>query len=84
MDFKCKYKSCILMISFPYNPDFVQNIKTIEVRRWNPEGRYWSFQNSNGTIKKVIHVNNKAIGKIRSPLDSLNLKEGGVMNDKDC
>jgi hypothetical protein len=44
-----------LMVS-PYNPQFVEKIKTIKGHRWHPEGRYWSFPNSNGTLEKILEV----------------------------
>jgi len=33
-------------VSFPYNPAFVEKIKTIKGRKWHPEGKYWSFPNT--------------------------------------
>jgi len=43
-----------LMVSFPYNPQFVEKIKTIKEHRWHPEEKYWSFPNSNGTLEKIL------------------------------
>jgi len=45
-----------LMVSFPYNPQFVEKIKTIKGHRWHPEEKYWSFPNSNGTLEKILGV----------------------------
>jgi hypothetical protein len=59
-----------MMVSFPYDALLVAKVKTIEGRRWHPAEKLWSLQN-------CIHVSTKSIGKIKSPLDSLNLKKGG-------
>jgi len=32
-----------LMVSFPYNSQFVEKIKTINGHRWNSEQKYWGF-----------------------------------------
>jgi len=45
-----KDKSGFLIESFPYNPQFVQKIKTIAGQRWYTEGKYWSFPDTNGTL----------------------------------
>ena len=44
------------MVSFPYSPQFVEKIKTINGPRWHPEEKYWSFPNSNGTLEKILEV----------------------------
>jgi len=51
-----KDKSGFLIESFPYNPQFVQKIKTIAGQRWYPEGKYWSFPDTDGTLKKILKV----------------------------
>lgn len=43
-----------IALSFLYNPKFVQKIKTIKGYRWHPEGKYWSFQNSE--LERVLSV----------------------------
>ena len=45
-----------LMVSFPYNPQFVQKIKTIKGHRWHPNGKYWSFPGSNETLERILKV----------------------------
>jgi len=32
-----------IKISFPYNPDHITKIKTIDGYRWHPEEKYWSI-----------------------------------------
>jgi len=59
MDMKIKIlkdKENNLMVYFPYNPQFVEKIKTIKGHRWHPEEKYWSFPNSNGTLEKILEV----------------------------
>jgi len=51
-----KGKSGNIKISFPYNPVFVARVKTIKGHRWHPEGKYWSFQNTAGTVEKILEV----------------------------
>jgi hypothetical protein len=43
-----------IKISFPYNPDYITRIKTIEGYRWHPEGRYWSVPYSE--FEKLLSV----------------------------
>jgi len=47
-----KSKEDNLMVSFLYNPKFVEKIKTIKRHRWHPEEKYWSFPSSNGFQSK--------------------------------
>jgi hypothetical protein len=59
MDLKIKvlkYREDNLMVSFPYNPQFVQKIKTIKGHRWHPNGKYWSFPGSNETLERILKV----------------------------
>jgi integrase len=51
-----KDKENNLIVSFPYNPQFVEKIKIIKGHRWHPEEKYWSFPNSNGTLEKILEV----------------------------
>lgn len=43
-----------IRVFFPYNPTFVKKIKTIEGRQWHSDRKYWSFPNTNGTLKKIL------------------------------
>ncbi|HQP52067.1 MAG TPA: hypothetical protein PLA06_07805 [Syntrophorhabdaceae bacterium] len=45
-----------VLVSFPYNPEYVKRIKIIKGRRWHPEGKYWSFPNTNGTLERILKV----------------------------
>lgn len=45
-----------IMVSFPYDPQLVEKVKTIEGRRWHPQEKYWSFPNTDGTLKKILEV----------------------------
>lgn len=44
------------MVSFPYAPELVEKVKTIEGRRWNKDKKYWSFPNTDGTLEKILEV----------------------------
>ncbi len=45
-----------LTVEFPYNPALIAKIKTIEGYRWHPDMRYWSFQNSDRILNKILEV----------------------------
>jgi len=45
-----------IRVTFPYNPSFIEKIKTIDGWRWHPEEKYWSFPNENGTLDKIISM----------------------------
>jgi len=45
-----------VIVSFPYNPEYVEKVKTIRGHRWHPEGKYWSFPNYDGVIEKIVSV----------------------------
>ena len=45
-----------LEVSFHYNPVFVARIKAIAGHRWHPDGKYWSFPNTNGALAKILNV----------------------------
>ena len=44
------------MNTFPYNPIFVEKIKTIREHRWYPKEKYWSFSNTDGTQDMILKV----------------------------
>lgn len=45
-----------IAVSFSYNRDFVQKIKTVKGHKWHPAGKYWSFPDTNGTLVKILNV----------------------------
>ncbi len=45
-----------IVVSFPYDPQLVEKVKTIEGRKWHKDEKYWSFPYSNGTLEKIIEV----------------------------
>ena len=51
-----KEKNQRLVVSFAYNPQLVEMIKTIKWHRWHPEGKYWSFPNESGTLNQILNV----------------------------
>ena len=51
-----KYKENNLIASSPYNPQFVEKIKSIKWHRCHPEGKYWGFPNSNELLEKILEI----------------------------
>jgi site-specific recombinase XerD len=45
-----------IRVSFPYNPEYVQKIKTAGGHRWHPDEKYWSFPNTDGTLEEILKV----------------------------
>jgi hypothetical protein len=45
-----------ITISFPYDPQLVQKVKTIDGRKWHPDEKYWSFPDSNSTSEKILEI----------------------------
>ena len=45
-----------ITIAFPYNPQLVAKVRTIEGRKWHNDKKYWSFPNSDGTLEKILEV----------------------------
>lgn len=45
-----------IRVFLPYDPQLVAKVKTIPFHRWYPEGKYWSFPNTNGTLEKILKV----------------------------
>jgi len=42
-----------VIVKFPYNPEYVERVKTIRGYCWHPEEKYWIFPNNNGTLKRI-------------------------------
>jgi len=49
-------KSGRIVVSFPYDPLFVEKVKSIDGRRWHPLEKHWSFPSSKGTLEKILEV----------------------------
>ncbi|MEK6589757.1 MAG: hypothetical protein AABZ11_03685 [Nitrospinota bacterium] len=43
-----------ILVSFQYNPFFVQKVKSIKGYRRHPAGKYWSFPNTDGILEKIL------------------------------
>jgi len=52
-----------IAVVFPYNPDYIAKVKTIEGYRWHPEEKYWSVPFSElETLLSVFDGGNLVIG----------------------
>jgi hypothetical protein len=49
-----KNDSGIIVVTFPYNPLLVEKVKTVPGRKWHPEGKHWSFPDSDGILEKIL------------------------------
>jgi hypothetical protein len=45
-----------ITVSFQYDPQLVQKVRTIEGRKWHPAEKHWSFPDSDGTLEKILKV----------------------------
>jgi integrase/recombinase XerD len=45
-----------ITVAFKYDPLFVEKVKNIEGRKWHKDEKYWSFPNTDGTLKKILEV----------------------------
>jgi len=82
-----------ITVNFPYDPDYIAKIKTMQGYRWHPEEKYWSLPLDNSILDKLAslfegerleteiytHVSKKDLSRIQSPLDLIMKKE--VRND---
>lgn len=48
-----------IKVMFPYCPDYISKIKTISGRHWNPNGKYWSFDNRGDILRKIAMAFNE-------------------------
>jgi hypothetical protein len=71
-----------ITVSFPYDPLLVEKVKSIDGRRWHPVEKHREILGHQHTKTTGIytHLSTKNVGKIRSPLDNLNLE--GSDSDK--
>lgn len=46
-----------IIVTFPYNPGYVEKLKTIKGHRWHPEEKYWSFPDEEGIVEEIsVHT----------------------------
>jgi len=45
-----------IIVSFPYVPLLVEKVKTMNSRRWHPEGKHWCFLKLNGILEKILAI----------------------------
>ncbi|MBM4137401.1 MAG: integrase [Nitrospira sp.] len=50
----CKDVSGRITVSFLYDPQLVEKVKTIEGRKWHKDEKYWSFPDNDETLEKII------------------------------
>lgn len=43
-----------ITVKFPYSPEVVEKIKTVKVRQWHDEEKYWSFPYSKTTLNEIL------------------------------
>jgi hypothetical protein len=80
-----KDSSGSIAVTFPYDPQLVEKVRTIEGRRWHSfplvivrgEAPKQSQGYYSKTTEIYTHVNIKSLGRIKSPLDSINLTKRG-------
>ena len=51
-----KENSKRIIVTFPYDPELVEKVKTIDGRKWHKDKKYWSFPDTNGTLEKILKV----------------------------
>ena len=45
-----------ITVAFSYNPEYIEKVKAISGHRWHPEGKHWSFPDTNDTLEKILKV----------------------------
>lgn len=45
-----------IIVTFPYNPDYVKKVKNIKGHWWHPEEKHWSLPDTNGTLEEILKV----------------------------
>ena len=55
-----------IIVSFPYDPLLVTEIKTIEGRRWHPAEKHWSFRSLHPCQSEKHWEDRKSVGQFKS------------------
>jgi len=45
-----------IIVTFPYNPIYVEKVKTIKEYRWHPENKHWSFPEKRGILNEIVET----------------------------
>ncbi|MDP3103796.1 MAG: hypothetical protein Q8M95_04220 [Candidatus Methanoperedens sp.] len=45
-----------ITVSFPYNPDYIAKIKTMQGYRWHPEEKCWSLPSGNDILDRLASL----------------------------
>jgi hypothetical protein len=45
-----------ITVSFPYDPQLVVKVKTVDGRKWYNDEKYCSFPNTDGILEKMKHA----------------------------
>jgi len=45
-----------IRVTFPYSPEVVARLRTIKTRKWHPDGKFWSFENSKPILNDILSV----------------------------
>ncbi len=45
-----------IIVAFPYNPSYVEKVKTIKGHHWHPEEKCWSFPDEKGIVEEIVTV----------------------------
>jgi hypothetical protein len=45
-----------IRVIFPYNPELVARLRMVETRKWHPNGKYWSFENSKPILNEILSI----------------------------
>ena len=51
-----KENSGRIIVTFPYDPQLVEKVKTIDGRKWYKDKKHWSFPNTDGTLEKILET----------------------------
>jgi integron integrase len=45
-----------IRVTFPYNAEVVARLRKVNTRKWHPEGKYWSFENTKPILNEILSV----------------------------